>query len=70
MIPKIIEFTKQAYMGPKEAYTYSAKRKRGKLTLALKRPRSSIFDHYSNLQTFFNTDIFYLNLPFTSKETE
>ena len=70
MIPKIIEFTKQAYMGPKEAYTYSAKRKRGKLTLALKRPRSSIFDHYSNLLTFFNSNIFYLNLPFTSKETE
>ena len=28
MIPKIIEFTKQAYMGPKEAYTYLAKKKK------------------------------------------
>ena len=26
IIPKIIEFTKQAYMGPKEAYTYLAKK--------------------------------------------
>ena len=28
IIPKIIEFTKQAYMGPKEAYTYLAKKKK------------------------------------------
>ena len=33
MIPKIIEFTKLAYMGPKEAYTYSAKKKEGSLHL-------------------------------------